>query len=134
MTYVLGIPHDDTGTDTWAKAKGLAEYADKHGFDFGRLVIGRKKDQAGRKRLKAILKVLSSFLSGEPPGTTRTCALALKDQTDHRCQPNLVIMDIRMPRMDVSLLLERSKADIPVKGADAYSDHSLPAVPVSSCH
>ncbi len=37
-------PHDDSRTDTWAKAKGLAEFADKHGMEFGRLIIGRKKD------------------------------------------------------------------------------------------
>jgi len=37
-------PHDDSRTDTWAKAKGLAEFADKHGIEFGRLVIARKKD------------------------------------------------------------------------------------------
>lgn len=36
-------PHDDSRTDTWAKAKGLAEFADKHGVDFGQLVIARKK-------------------------------------------------------------------------------------------
>jgi type III restriction enzyme len=36
-------PHDDSRTDTWAKAKGLAEFADKHGMDFGRLIIARKK-------------------------------------------------------------------------------------------
>jgi len=38
-------PHDDSRTDTWAKAKGLAEFADKHGIDFGRLVIARRKDK-----------------------------------------------------------------------------------------
>lgn len=38
-------PHDDTRTDTWAKAKGLAEFADKHGMAFGRLIIGRIKGQ-----------------------------------------------------------------------------------------
>jgi len=32
-------PRDPTRTDTWAKAKGLAEYADKHGNTFGRLEI-----------------------------------------------------------------------------------------------
>jgi len=36
-------PHDDTRADTWAKAKGLAVFADEHGMDFGRLIIGRKK-------------------------------------------------------------------------------------------
>jgi type III restriction enzyme len=36
-------PHDDSRSDTWAKAKGLAEFADKHGMDFGRLIIARKK-------------------------------------------------------------------------------------------
>lgn len=38
-------PHDDSRIDTWAKAKGLAEFADKHGMEFGRLVIARKKDK-----------------------------------------------------------------------------------------
>ena len=38
-------PHDDSRTDTWAKAKGLAEFADKHGMDFGRLTIARRKDK-----------------------------------------------------------------------------------------
>lgn len=36
-------PHDDSRADTWAKAKGLAEFADKHGVDFGRLIIARKR-------------------------------------------------------------------------------------------
>lgn len=36
-------PHDDTRVDTWAKAKGLAEFADLHGAEFGRLLIARKK-------------------------------------------------------------------------------------------
>jgi type III restriction enzyme len=39
-------PHDDSRTDTWAKAKGLAEFADKHGMEFGRLIIARKKDKS----------------------------------------------------------------------------------------
>jgi len=30
-------PHDSTRDDTWAKAKGLADYAAKHGRLFGRL-------------------------------------------------------------------------------------------------
>jgi type III restriction enzyme len=38
-------PHDDSRTDTWAKAKGLAVFADSHGVDFGRLVIARKKGE-----------------------------------------------------------------------------------------
>jgi type III restriction enzyme len=38
-------PHDDSRTDTWAKAKGLAQFADKHGMDFGRLIIARKRDK-----------------------------------------------------------------------------------------
>jgi type III restriction enzyme len=42
-------PHDDSRTDTWAKAKGLAAYADKHGMDFGRLIIARKKDKKWQK-------------------------------------------------------------------------------------
>jgi hypothetical protein len=29
--------------DTWAKAKGLAAFADLHGMNFGRLMIVRKK-------------------------------------------------------------------------------------------
>ena len=43
--FVVDIlePHDDTRADTWAKAKGLAVFADEHGMDFGRLIIGRKK-------------------------------------------------------------------------------------------
>jgi type III restriction enzyme len=35
-------PHDPTRTDTWAKAKGLATFADDHGMEFARLIIGRK--------------------------------------------------------------------------------------------
>jgi type III restriction enzyme len=37
-------PHDDSRLDTWAKVKGLAKFADKHHFEFGRLMVGRKKD------------------------------------------------------------------------------------------
>jgi len=29
---------------TWAKVKGLAKFADDHDVDFGRLLVGRKKD------------------------------------------------------------------------------------------
>jgi len=36
-------PHDDSRTDTWAKVKGLAKFADDHHLDFGRLLVGRKK-------------------------------------------------------------------------------------------
>ena len=36
-------PHDDSRTDTWAKARGLAEFADNHGILFDRLIIARKK-------------------------------------------------------------------------------------------
>jgi type III restriction enzyme len=36
-------PHDDSRVDTWAKAKGLAAFADEHGMQFGRLIIARKK-------------------------------------------------------------------------------------------
>lgn len=39
-------PHDDSRTDTHAKAKGLAIFADRHGMDFGRLIIARKKTDA----------------------------------------------------------------------------------------
>lgn len=35
-------PHDDSRTDTWAKVKGLAKFADDHGLEFGRLIVGRK--------------------------------------------------------------------------------------------
>jgi len=38
-------PHDDTRTDTWAKAKGLATFADTHGMEFDRLIIARKRGQ-----------------------------------------------------------------------------------------
>jgi type III restriction enzyme len=37
-------PHDDSRTDTWAKVKGLAKFADQHHFEFGRLMVSRKKD------------------------------------------------------------------------------------------
>lgn len=37
-------PHDDSRTDTWAKVKGLAKFADEHGMEFGGLYVGRKKD------------------------------------------------------------------------------------------
>jgi type III restriction enzyme len=45
-TYEVDLlePHDDTRTDTWAKAKGLAKFADAHGMEFGGLYVGRKKD------------------------------------------------------------------------------------------
>ena len=36
-------PHDTTRDDTWAKAKGLAVFAEEHGLEFGRLIIARKK-------------------------------------------------------------------------------------------
>jgi type III restriction enzyme len=37
-------PHDDSRSDTWAKAKGLAVFADAHGISFGRLIVARKKN------------------------------------------------------------------------------------------
>lgn len=42
--FVVDIlePHDDSRLDTWAKVKGLAKFADKHGVSFGRLMVGRK--------------------------------------------------------------------------------------------
>ncbi len=42
--YVVDIlePHDDSRLDTWAKVKGMARFADDHGFYFGRLMVGRK--------------------------------------------------------------------------------------------
>ena len=39
-------PHDHTRSDTWAKVKGLADFADKHGVQFGRLIIARKQGEA----------------------------------------------------------------------------------------
>jgi type III restriction enzyme len=36
-------PHDDSRTDTWAKVKGLAKFADDHHMEFGQLLVGRKK-------------------------------------------------------------------------------------------
>ena len=44
--YVVDVlePHDDSRLDTWAKAKGLAKFAEEHHLEFGRLMIGRKKD------------------------------------------------------------------------------------------
>ena len=38
-------PHDDSRADTWAKAKGLATFADSHGMNFGRLIIARKRGE-----------------------------------------------------------------------------------------
>lgn len=38
-------PHDDSRADTWAKAKGLAVFADRHGMDFGRMIIARKRGE-----------------------------------------------------------------------------------------
>lgn len=38
-------PHDDGRADTWAKAKGLAIFADSHGMHFWRLIIARKKGE-----------------------------------------------------------------------------------------
>ena len=42
-------PHDDSRGDTWAKAKGLAAFADLHGMEFGRLIIARKQGDAFEK-------------------------------------------------------------------------------------
>jgi type III restriction enzyme len=42
-------PHDSTRADTWAKAKGLAIFADNHGMDFGRLIIARKSGDGFQK-------------------------------------------------------------------------------------
>ncbi len=42
-------PHDDSRGDTWAKAKGLAEFADLHGMEFSRLIFARKKGDALQK-------------------------------------------------------------------------------------
>jgi type III restriction enzyme len=35
-------PHDASRLDTWAKAKGLAKFADEHEVALGRLMVGRK--------------------------------------------------------------------------------------------
>ncbi|CAL75270.1 hypothetical protein; putative Type III restriction enzyme [Bradyrhizobium sp. ORS 278] len=47
-SFVVDVmePHDDSRTDTWAKVKGLASFADEHHLAFGRLMIGRKKNGA----------------------------------------------------------------------------------------
>ena len=37
-------PHDASRTDTWAKVKGLARFADEHHLSFGRMIIGRIQD------------------------------------------------------------------------------------------
>jgi len=42
-------PHDHSRSDTWAKAKGLAAFADLHGMEFGRLIIAREKDNRFQK-------------------------------------------------------------------------------------
>jgi type III restriction enzyme len=57
-------PHDDSRADTWAKAKGLAVFADQHGLDFGRMTIARKSgagfekvdvnDKARRQKARAM--------------------------------------------------------------------------------
>jgi type III restriction enzyme len=45
-SYVADLlePHDDSRLDTWAKTKGLAKLAEEHHLEFGRLMVGRKKD------------------------------------------------------------------------------------------
>ncbi|MDP9267427.1 MAG: hypothetical protein M3P27_03775 [Acidobacteriota bacterium] len=42
-------PHDTSRADAWAKAKGLAEFADLHGIEFGRLLFVRKQGDNYRK-------------------------------------------------------------------------------------
>lgn len=37
-------PHDDSRTDTWAKLKGLARFADEHHLSFGKIIVGRLKE------------------------------------------------------------------------------------------
>lgn len=37
-------PHDATRTDTWAKVKGLARFADEEHLSFGMMIIGRIKE------------------------------------------------------------------------------------------
>jgi hypothetical protein len=39
----LEYQKEHSRTDTWAKAKGLAAFADEHGLQFGRLIVARKK-------------------------------------------------------------------------------------------
>ncbi len=50
-TFLVDIlePHDDSRVDTWAKAKGLAVFADQHGLEFGRLIIARKQGVSFQK-------------------------------------------------------------------------------------
>ncbi|NVO12399.1 MAG: DEAD/DEAH box helicase family protein [Rhodoplanes sp.] len=45
-SYLVDLlePHDDSRLDTWAKTKGLAKFAEEHHLEFGRLMVGRKKD------------------------------------------------------------------------------------------
>ena len=57
-------PHDMRDDDSWKKAKGLAAYAEKHGDQFGRLLIGvidnrtlraiDANDRKTRERLKRL--------------------------------------------------------------------------------
>jgi type III restriction enzyme len=50
-TLVVDIlePHDSTRSDAWAKAKGLAEFANEHGLEFGRLIFARKQGDIFQK-------------------------------------------------------------------------------------
>ena len=42
-------PHDHSRSDAWAKAKGLATFADLHGMEFGRLIFARKHNNEFQK-------------------------------------------------------------------------------------
>lgn len=44
LGFVVDIlePHESTRLDTWAKVRGLAEFADAHEVSFGRLMVSRK--------------------------------------------------------------------------------------------
>lgn len=62
-------PHDATRDDTWAKAKGLATFAEEHGIEFGRLIIARKKGKGFQ------------FADVNDPATRKT-ARTLQSQND----------------------------------------------------
>jgi len=48
-------PHDKSRTDTWAKTKGLAEYAETHGALFGRMeMIVVEKQGTAKQTVKRL--------------------------------------------------------------------------------
>ena len=64
--YTIDIlePHRSDSDDNWMKAKGLAEFATKHGLHFGRIELIRKEgdylkrldinDEENRSRVRAV--------------------------------------------------------------------------------